>query len=358
MAFDHESWWYPPTEHKMKWPFSQKYKDPANAHMLDKKVIDCSVPVNFIDRQQNADRWGSSIGWFYMNSLSHFSQEKEVVYGTNNYTSDDLFGIGMFTANVCHVQILGAKYQLGNVNIGNPRTAWAHRLNFMSQLIRINVATAVGLGIFIYGYEFMYTHVPYIRIRDPSPEGWRMCWQEGQTTYTARAIASLGAYVGHWIWAGSRKRSMVWYWVTAVHSIGYDWMRPAFSGNHIFFQHRSNYLNWYHSRYGSLTPDSERRTDPDTHRPAHAANYKFHRFTHGLFEEDIWKNLHHDNKPFTFKKVPNPYFNWQKASQTYNDKIFTTHNMVWTMPDVLNARTLSGAMDKGPSTRTTIEAWE
>lgn len=341
-------WWYPRTDHHMQ--LTHPFRSRKHADKMDKPVVDCSSPYNFISRQENAERWGYSMGFWQMNSIAHFTAIPEQIPYSFTYSSADCITTWMIFVNVFFQNLVICRIQLGNVYPQNPRTMWAHRVVWLSMTARLNVCSLIGLCGYFYGYEFLYTYVPYFRIRDPSPEGWKRCWEEGQSTFLARAGASFSALIAHGLWSRSFKRSPFWLTMVWFHSWCYEWCRPCFSGNHIFYQGRSNYIGHIHGKYGSLVPDPERRMDPDTGRPQHAANYKYQRFSHSQFQDDAWANLNNDYMPTVRvgSPYPNVHFNWQKSARGREGEnhIYRTHNAVWDMPQVLTPRMMSGVMDK------------
>lgn len=341
--------WYPRTEHQMV--LFPRYKHPKHAQLTDKPLVDSARPYNPSLERDYVDKWNIGHGAFHMNSLDHFVQSAEQVAYTNSYSSFDFCKISWCWMNLFHANYSVSRVQQGNLMPSNPRSWWAHRIVYLASVVRLQVAFLVGVCGYFYVYEFCYTYVPYLRIRDPSPEGWKKPWQTGQTTFGARFVASFFPAIAHMIYRGQRKRSIFWFSMAWSVSWWYEWCRPMFTGTRLFYGYRNASYTDTMSRYGSLIPDAERRNDPDTNKPFHAANYEHQKLTHGLFQEDHWANWNNEHLPLrrTGCKFPNPRFNFQKAAQCYRDEPLKYKSDLFNLHNVLSAHMLSGAND-GPMT--------
>ncbi|EPY34621.1 hypothetical protein STCU_01481 [Strigomonas culicis] len=230
-----------------------------------------------------------------------------------------------------------------------PRLRGAFTLALLLGWVRINIAATIGAAGYFYSYEYLYTHgPPGFRIRDPTPNGWKLAWQDGQECYLARAAASVFPALGYAFFMGRWKKSAFWFLMTVAAGEYYEYARRnVMSGTRLFYSYQANKELQRQAAWGSLAPDLRHRVDPDTNRSASVAQFRYLRLTSGPLQDTIWNNIPHENLPLhrTGKMVPNPYFNWQKAPQNYNDKPYKVKNDLWQLPQVLDSRMRSGAMD-------------
>ena len=335
-----------PQEHHMR--LTTPYKHPDNAQIINKPVVDVSMPFNPLDPGHQSRAYGSMLsGWAHTNLLSHIVPTKEEVEGADTYTSWD--ACKWFYA-LMNAQFLGhsmSKSQSGNYP-WHARTMWAHRAIFYSGLARVHLAWAVGIVPYFYTYEFLYTYVPGFKIDDPSVNGWKRGYYENQSTYRARIAAAAWAPVGLYAWKRSPKACLTLWTAIAGIGVWYDSCRAyAAPGMTNFYQFLAAKDCDRQARYGSLMPQMYHRVDPDSSRDERAGQFRYFRLTSGQLQQDQWDNASHDYLPCwrPALKIPNPYYNWQKAPQTYNTAPIVVKNDLWELPSVINGKLLSGVMD-------------
>jgi hypothetical protein len=335
-----------PTMHT---PFvSRKHAD------IEKPVCDVAMPWAAMKESDWAKHHGTGFGFFWHNSLSHFIGVPETVPYETSLSSLDCAMRGHFMLNLVWLQLFINKAQSSCSNPTNPRTKWAHQVVLYGGFVRVNLAALVGMYGYFYAYETLYTHVPGFRIRDPSPEGWKRAWEDGQTTYRARIAASVFPIMGHVIYRGTAKRVSAWWATTMYWQYYYEQSRQngAFNGSMLFFAFTSSQLSEKHAYAGSLAPEKNRATDPDTGRPFWVASYDMLRGNHSRNYERMMDNRSAEYQPAHAANLntiggintKNPWFNWQKSAQTYYEKK-NFHTDYWKMPNVLHAHMLSGACD-------------
>lgn len=343
--WDCSSWWYPRTEHQMTW--NNKYVDKKNALIKNKPVIDCSKPFNSLSREDQANRYGTSWGiWGIPSSMFHFHQELEKSSYTDSFSTRDCFVFSWGFLNFFAPQFWIQKYlmQAGH-EPASPRTAWAHRIPWIARFFRLQVASVLGLGGYFVSYEFMYTYVPILRIRDPSPEAWKKNWQSGQTTFIARILASSFLVLGFTIYQGSNRRNYLYSWWILFFNIQYELFRGNVLHSGLIWKQMHHMDEIRERDFGGLSPFSKKANDHDTAVPTHEKSYKHYRRmeTAQAPGEDIgfldipWH--------VSTQKWKNDHFSWSKASQGWNDKPYRCANDVWDEPDPLTANVLAGAYD-------------
>ena len=335
-----------PQEHRMR--LTTPYKHPSNAQIINKPVVDVSTPFNPLDPGHQARGYGSMVaGWGHTNLLSHIVPTKDEVEGCDSYTSWDTC---KWYYTIMVAQFLGntlSKTQTGN-HPYHARTLWAHRAVFWASMARLNLAWAVGVVPYWYTYEFLYTYVPGFKIDDPSVTGWKRGYYENQSTYRARIGAAVWVPVGVYAWKRSPRSLSLSFVSASLVGMWYDSVRYyATPGMTNFFQFLAAKDCDRQARYGSLMPNMYHRIDADSNRAELAGQFRYFRLTSGQLQQDQWDNASHDYLPCwrPALKIPNPYYNWQKAPQTYEEKRFVVKNDLWQLPSVINGRMLSGVMD-------------
>lgn len=333
--------------HKMK--LTHPFVTPNNATITNKPQIDCFSPPSTIREDHWYRTHGHGVGFWMHNSLNHFIMTPEAVPYTDSYSTWDMckYMFGIMNAVYCNWYI--GRMGAGSLNPVNPRTRWAHSIVFWMGLIRTNLAWAVGVCGYFYGYEFLYTYVPFFRINDPTPEGWKNVYAEGQTTYMARYAACIFPGLGYIIWKGALKKSAFWFSFAAWNAMYYELARVnTFQGTLYFLGFENSLDNDKFKKLGQFTPEVDRRIDPDTAKPYWVASYQNLRLSHSEIVDNIWKNKNHDYCPGASQSciVPNPWFNFQKMSQTYHDRSMIYKSELWKLPNVLSPYILSGAADK------------
>eukprot|EP00796_Vickermania_ingenoplastis_P000880 gene880-509_t len=340
--------------YRMTWWFN--FVDPRHSRRLHpelppKPVVDVSSPFNVLDETHQARRFGTQkVAWGFV-SLNEFTgTHEDVPYADSHHTSEIvrlwMAGLNIFQWN----QFLSRGMASGGIVGGGPRTRYAWNIALGMSLLRMNIAGLIGVGGYYYSYEYLYTHGPScFRIRDPFPNAWKRAWDEDQSTYLSRAVASVFPPLGYAFYRGGFKKSMFWFTLTLSASLYYEYARKnILSGSRLFYSYLSNQASDREAGFGSLTPRLKRRVDPDTNRTEAAAQFRYFRITTGELQNTVWENAVHQNIPLHHSgiKLPNPYFNWKKAPQTYNEKPIKVKNDMWELPPVLSARMRAGALDQ------------
>ncbi|KAH9599017.1 hypothetical protein LSM04_005882 [Trypanosoma melophagium] len=336
--------------HKMTFWYS--YIDPAHSEK-ERPIVDVSAPYNPLDETHQVRKLGVqklALGFLSMNGL--IGTKEEVPY-TDSLHTFECVKWWMGGLNVWYVNWFLARAANSYGPVGNPRTKFAWAIVLAMGVLRVNLAGLVGIGGYFYSYEWLYTHGPWpFRIRDPSPNGWKRAWDEGQSCLLPRAAASVFPPLGYAIFMGRWKKTSFWLATTLLAGLQYEYARKCIlSGNRLFYSFQANREIDRQASWGSLAPVLAHRVDPDTNRNASVAQFRYFRLTSGTLQDTIWENATHENLPFcrAGMRLPNPYFNWQKAPQTYNAKPYVRKNDLWDMPQVLNAQMRSSTMDRVPS---------
>lgn len=333
-------------DHRMLWWWN--YVDPKHCERR-RPVVDVSAPFNLLDEAHQARRFGTQKVAMGHLSLNEFvGTYEEVPYAESHHTSE-IFKLWMTVLNVYQANnVLARQISSGNAS-GNPRTRFAWALSFYMTMLRTNIAGLIGIGGYFYSYEYLYTHGPWpFRIRDPSPNGWKRAWEEGQECYAARAVASVFPALGYAFFMGRWKKTAFWFTFTLVCGLYYEGARRyVLSGTRLFYAFQASQEAARQAQLGSLTPDLRHRVDPDTHKNTSVAQFRYFRATSGTLQDTVWENACHENMPLyrQGRKYRNPYFNWQKAPQNYNEKPYRVKNDLWSLPQVMDAQMRSGALD-------------
>lgn len=333
--------------HKMSFWYS--YVDKKNATARGRPVVDVSAPLNALDEAHQARKFGVQKVAYGFISLNEFTGTYEEVPYTETHHTSEIVRLWFLVSNVWYLNNFLARAQSSGNATGNPRTRYAWAIALSMGWIRVNIATLIGAGGYFYSYEYLYTHGPWpFRIRDPSPNGWKRAWEDGQEAFAARAVASVFPALGYAFFMGRWKKSGFWFVMTLAASLYYEYARRNIvSGSRLFYSYIANQETVRQAAWGSLAPNMKHRVDPDTHKNESAGQFRYFRITSGTLQNTIWENATHENLPLmrSGKMIPNPYFNWQKAPQNYNDKPWKAKNDMWEMPQVLGSQLRSGAMD-------------
>jgi hypothetical protein len=342
-------------------PWSHEFRNPQHAHKDHKPLVDLGhIHSNMVEKHwfksNGRGKATDFVGIWSWNAPWHWVQHPEEggAY-TQSYSTRECcyawYGITMAWWLNYHA----GKYSAGNVNSFNPRTRWAHTVVFWMGLTRLHLAFLVGICGYFYSYEFLYTYVPPFKIRDPSPEGWKRCIDDGQSTFLARMVACIFPGLGTAIWRGSWKKSYIMAGFCCSHSIWYEFCRPFFMGSVLAMNYQNGLTNDRDGRLGNLMPELERRIDPDTDRAFWVSTRPFIRLAHGRAYDpdtpDAVVHMGHDYLPFREMnlQIRSPYYNWQKASQEFKDSPMRYKSQTFKLPNPLEARVLSGAMDRHDS---------
>lgn len=340
----------PRSSHTMT--FYHRFVDPSNSRRLHpelppKPVVDCSTPFNVLDETHQARKFGvQKLGWDFL-SLNEWTGVHETVPYSDSHHTWDILKLWLITTNVLQWNYFMARGQAsGGILGGGPRTRFAWNIAFFMSQLRMNLATLIGAGGYFYSYELLYTYGPAcVRIRDPSPNAWRRAWDEDQSTYGARAISSIFPALGYAFYSGRMKRSAFWFMCTLTTSLYYEYARlNILPGTRLFYSYLANQQADRDAGMGSLAPKLKRRVDPDTNRTESAAQFRNFRVTTGELQNTVWENATHETLPLHHSgmKLPNPYYNWQKAPQTYDKVKIKVKNDLWEIPTVMSAKTLAG----------------
>lgn len=330
-------------------PWSHEFRNPSHAKTLDKPVIDCGHIHSNLNEKHWAKKKGDFVGVWSWNNPNHWMYLPEPVkapYITSYSTREcAYFFYGVMMA--WWLNYHAGRYSAGNINAYNPRTRWAHSVVFWTGLFRLHMAWLIGICGYLYSYEFLYTHVPPFKIRDPSPEGWKRCMDDGQSTFLARFAASIFPGLGFAFWKGAWKKSYIFAGCFCSHSLWYEFCRPFFMGSMLNLNFQNTQGNDRDGRLGSLMPELERRIDPDTDRGFWISTYPNLRLSHAKTYDELQK-MNHDYLPFREMnlKIRSPYFNFQKMTQGYRDHPIRFKSQLFELPNVLEARVVSGAMDR------------
>lgn len=349
--WDWGSYWWPRTEHSMSW--DNKYVDKKNALLKNKPVIDCSRPFNGLSREDQANRYGTNWGPYgIMNSMAHFHQEPEKVPYTTTYSTRDCVTMWWGFLNMFTPQYWVQKYMMqGGQAPGNPRTMWAHRITWIARFWRLQGAILIGAGGFFCSYEFMYTHVPYFRIRDPSPNGWKRNWQAGQTTYMARTVACVFPTIALAFYNGHTRRSWLYTWFFWACQMQYELWRGNLTANGLIWKQQHSTHEIFERDWGSLQPSSKRKNDKETQMPLHYKSFKNYK---------RWETMQRPGDGVDFMDIPfhvssttwkNDSFNWSKAEQGWNPRPYRCANDTWDEPKPMSPDVLAGRyQDRGTGT--------
>ncbi|KAG5498925.1 hypothetical protein GH5_03614 [Leishmania sp. Ghana 2012 LV757] len=333
---------------KYKMKLWHNYVDPQHKNH-ERPVVDVSSPFNVLDETHQARRYGVQKVAFGFLSLNEFIGVHEEVPYTESHHTSEIFRLWMAGLNVWHMNYFIARAQVSGNATGNPRTKFAWTIAMLMGTIRVNIAGMIGVGGYFYSYEYLYTHGPKpFRIRDPTPNGWKRAWDDGQECYLPRAAASVFPAIGYAFFMGRWKKAGFWFMTTLMAGLYYEYARRnILFGSRLFYSYLANQDSQRQAAWGSLAPNLKHRVDPDTNRNESVAQFKYFRITSGTMQDTVWNNCTHETQPLARGgiKIPNPYFNWLKAPQHYNAKPWKVKNDMWEMPQVMNAQMRSGAMD-------------
>ena len=322
-------------------------KDPRNKTLPNRQVVDCSPPANLIDETHQ----GRHLGVIGMNGLSislqQISNVKQQVEGGDTNHRKDLRWPATLVGGVLGLMSCYGKMGIGGNRATLPKVGFAGMIWMVATITRFSITGAI-LSTYFDVYEFLYKDVPWFRIDDPSDDGWAQPWKEGQSTYRARIGASVTASLAALFFTGSVRRMWGCFSYMANLQIFYEFARITVNpGMRLFYSFQANKEMQRQAAFGSLMPNLERRNDPDTGKTEQAHQHRYFQVTTGLLRDQVWENNTHENLPLHTKgmKIPNPYFNWQKAKQMYSAKQTVYKNDLWAMPEVLGSRMRSGALD-------------
>ncbi|RNF20578.1 uncharacterized protein Tco025E_03705 [Trypanosoma conorhini] len=337
----------PEEPHKMT--FWHSYIDPSHSNK-ERPVVDVSAPYNPLDETHQARKFGVQKLPYGFISMNAFTGVKEEVPYTDSMHTCECVKWWMGGLNIWYINWFLARASNSFGAVGNPRTKFAWNIALLLGVLRTNIAGLIGIGGYFYSYEWLYTYGPWpFRISDPSLNGWKRAWDEGQGCYMARAAASIFPPLGYAFFMGRWKKTSFWFVLTLLGGLQYEYARQYIaSGNRLFYSFQANKEINRQANWGSLMPVLAHRVDPDTNRNASVAQFRYFRITSGTMQDTIWENAVHENLPLYRRalRLPNPYFNWQKAPQTYNDRPYVSKNDLWEMPQVMSAQMRSSTMDR------------
>lgn len=334
------------TPYSMSWFYS--FLDPTRDRS-HRPTVDVSAPMNPMDEAHRARKYGvqkMGVGFRSMNAWT--GVKEEVPYADSQHT----YEVAKWTTigSICTwFNLYIARNMTGNVTIGHPRMFAAWNVAFFAGLTRITAASILGAYGYFYSYEWMYTYAPFLKINDPTPNGWKRGWDEGQSTFGARALACVFPALANWFYVGSKKRAHIYLCTALFFSLQWEYARIyVMPGNRLFYNFLAEKDLNRQSNFGSLAGTLKRRADPDTGKMEGVHQYKYVQSMNGTFQNIMWDNLTPDTMPLhkAGRKIPNPYFNWQKAAQGYHSSKLERKNDMWKLPPVMDARMMSGAMDR------------
>eukprot|EP00672_Neobodo_designis_P022380 CAMPEP_0174850638 /NCGR_PEP_ID=MMETSP1114-20130205/20536_1 /TAXON_ID=312471 /ORGANISM="Neobodo designis, Strain CCAP 1951/1" /LENGTH=346 /DNA_ID=CAMNT_0016085109 /DNA_START=32 /DNA_END=1072 /DNA_ORIENTATION=+ len=327
---------------------SHAFVTPSNAGKANKPVVNVAQPGSAINEEYYFTRFGVQPHFFAPRSLNHFLLAPEIIPYIDSHSTWECCFYNWCTMNVFWGNLYIGRKSAGQVNPLNPRTAWAHKVVLITSLARLQVAWLIGICGGFYLYEFLYTHVPGFKINDPSPEGWKAGWREGQSTFLARWAACCMCYPAWYAWRGTWKRGG---WLLASHlfmQTYYEFGRISLakSSDRAMYQGATMEAR-KQALYGQLTPDVSRTNDPDSNKPEWWFSYENLRFLHSSLakQAEIYKS--HEYQPLNFysANIPNPYFDFQKAAQMDRPAPLRYHTDLFELPNVMSAPMRGGALD-------------
>lgn len=332
-------------EHNMS--LTYYYKDPKRVGE-HRPVVDVSAPFNVMDETHRMRKLGVAKTAWTMSSLNALIGAQEQVPYTDSFHSFELGAIGVAGAVALWVNQFVAKSTIGNSVLQHPKLVHASNIVFAVGMTRTIVAASIGSFGYWYLFEFLYTHVPGFKIRDPSPNGYHKPWEEGQNTMAARVVAATMPTIGYILYAGRLKRAMSVMVCASFFGVQYDYARAyVLSGMRNFYNFQASKQLTREAQWGSLTGNLNHRNDPDTYRTSTLSQFRYIRLTSGMLQDTVWENATHETLPLhnMSRMIANPYYNWQKAPQTYNPEPIVFKNSLWKLPSVLDARMRSGVLD-------------
>ncbi|EPY30747.1 hypothetical protein AGDE_09286 [Angomonas deanei] len=276
----------------------QKYVDP-NHKNTKRPVVDVSAPFNVLDETHQSRRFGTQkMGAGHL-SLAAFTGTHEEVPYTETYHNTALVAWWMTVLNTFHFNKFVSD-SLNSHTAPHPRVKGAMNIAFLMSFIRINIAGLIGTVGYFYSYEYLYTHGPSLfRINDPTPNGWKKAWQEGQSCYAARAVASIFPALGYAFFMGRWKKAAFWYGAVLVAGEYYEYARVnVLSGTRLFYSFLAAQDSERQAAWGSLTPNLKHRVDPDTNRNESVAQFRYLRLTSSPLQDQVWESIPHENLPF------------------------------------------------------------
>lgn len=332
---------------------SHAFAHKRNASKINKPVADVATPLSGLKQNDWLKRHGVGLSFAGIVSMQHFTLSPELVPYTTSYSTwDCCFQMWLFMHAVWCNHWLGKKSS-GNVNPTNPRTAWAHKVVLWTSVARINAAWLFGVCGYFYSYEMLYTHFPPTRIADPSPEGWKQPWKDGQTTYGARFLSTFFIPLAFIIWRGKVKRASAVWAFFMFHAMYYELGRHAvFPGTVNTFGYYTGIENKIYERHGQLVPQMNKTVDADTNRPSWAQSYELLRFSHSRNVRTCQENQSHDYQPGRLSPgvmIRNHYYNFQKAAQMDADFKARWRSDTFQLPNVMHSHMASGALDSHDS---------
>lgn len=334
---------YSAAPHRMQWFW--RFVDANNASKK-RPVVDVSMPVNYLDETHQARCFGTQRlgrGFFSLNEIT--GTYEEVPYTDSHHTSE-IVKTGIFLLNVWQIDYLFSRTRNSGTMLSFPHTRFAFNIWIVASMLRVNLAGIIGFGGYFYSYEYLYTHGPWpFRIDDPSPNGWKRAWRDGQECYYSRIAASVWPALAYSFYMHRWKKSAFWFGCTVSLGLLYEYMRRNFlSGNRMYYSVQANKASQLDAGRGSLAPQMRHLVDPDTNHNESVAQFKYFRISSGLMQNTVWENATPENLPLYRPgvKFPNPYYNWRKAPQNYNAQPCRVKNDIWSMPNVLTAGARAG----------------
>lgn len=336
-------------EHKMTLYY--KFLNPENAKKFDRPVVDVSMPRNLLDErdQIRSDNGVFNKGAYFSLNPGHIGGVQEPSPYVHTHHNSDFMIYGYIGSTTLFLNWYVSRTQLGGSILGHPHTQWAHNIVFGAGIIRAFLATTIGLGGALYTYEYLYTHAPYFKIRDPSTNGWTRPWEEGQSTFAARALSMAFFPLGASFFTGTFKRFHFNYAVSLVMGMGYELARYSASSYRFNLHDKMTKENDKQGAAGSLGVEMRKNTDYTTGIMKHELNIKYANANQSTLRELGWVDSCFDNMPLTsaFRKERNHRFNWTYVQNSMGDRAYRYKNESWELPELqLNARNHTAHYDK------------
>lgn len=338
-------------EHKMSLYY--KFLNPENAKNFDRPIVDVSMPRNCLDERDHVRNdngfWGK--GAYFSYNMGHFSGVQEPVPYVYTHHNMDFLVQGCIGSVTLFLNWYISRTQMGGSVLGHPHTQWAHNIVFGAGIIRAFMGTIIGLGGSMYAYEYLYTHAPYFKIRDPSTNGWTRPWEEGQSTFAARALSLAFVPIGASFFTGSFKRFHFNYGCALMAGGVYEIIRNSFgASNRYALRDRAVKDNDRQGAAGSLTVDIRKNTDYATGVMKTDLNTRFANQNQLTIKELGWSEGNSfDNMPLTsaYTKMRNHRFNWTFVQNAKGERAYRYKNDSWELPETqLAARAASSSLDK------------
>lgn len=337
-------------DHKMTLYY--RFLDPANAKRFDRPVVDVSTPRNLLDQRDHTRMEAGMTfkGAYFSFNVGHFSGIQEPSPYVYTHHNADFVIQSVIFANALFFNWYISRTQIGGSILGHPHTQWAHNIVFGAGMIRAFLASIIAVGGSLYTYEYLYTHAPYFKIRDPSTNGWVRAWEEGQSTYLARLVSNMWIPVGAAFFTGSFKRFHFNSGVALTAGFIYETVRTYGSGvNRENLKDKFQRENDRQGATGSLDLTLRKQPDYATGLMPNELNTKYVNSNQSTLREFGWVENCFDNLPLGsfWRKEVNHRYNWTFERTSTGERKYKYRNETWELPlSMLDARSSTDVFDK------------